>query len=430
MNMQELLQKRAEIHDKQKAIVGKVRSEGRFEMTQEEDAQFKVFQKEIENVTSLIDSICKVDDMDAELNKQVPGKKIPGEDPKNKERLFKSIGEQMQAVYRASGPQPAVDPRLIFRNAAASGMSENIDTDGGFLVQKDFASILADKSEETGKLQKLCYRLPLSTDANGMKVNGPDETTRADGSVFGGIVAYWENEADTHTGSKPKFRQISLDLRKLTGLCYATDELLKDASALGAYITQGFAKAFGFKIDDALINGLGTGSPKGILKSEARVTIPKEAGQPLKTIITENIINMYSRCNALNPVWYVNRNTLPQLFTMTLNVGAGGVALFMPAGGLSGKPYNTLLGLPIVPLEQCETLGTEGDVILADFADYLVINRDGIESAVSIHVRFLYDEQVFRFIYRIDGQPFRSKPLTPYKGTETLSSFVTIATRS
>ena len=29
--------------------------------------------------------------------------------------------------------------------------------------------------------------------------------------------------------------------------------------------------------------------------------------------------------------------------------------------------------------------------------------------------RFLYDENVFRFIYRVDGKPIWNKPLAPYK---------------
>ena len=48
---------------------------------------------------------------------------------------------------------------------------------------------------------------------------------------------------------------------------------------------------------------------------------------------------------------------------------------------------------------------------------------------VSIHVRFLYDEQVYRFIYKIDGAPYRNKPITPHKVANSLSQFVTLANR-
>ena len=41
-----------------------------------------------------------------------------------------------------------------------------------------------------------------------------------------------------------------------------------------------------------------------------------------------------------------------------------------------------------------------------------------------------YDESVFRFIFRIDGQPWWNAPLTPFKGTNTQSCFVALATRA
>ena len=46
-----------------------------------------------------------------------------------------------------------------------------------------------------------------------------------------------------------------------------------------------------------------------------------------------------------------------------------------------------------------------------------------------MHVAFLTDEQVFRITYRVDGKPMWSVPLTPFKGTNTKSPFVALATR-
>ncbi len=83
-----------------------------------------------------------------------------------------------------------------------------------------------------------------------------------------------------------------------------------------------------------------------------------------------------------------------------------------------------------MPLEQCNNIGGVGDIILGDLSQYLLIDKGGINTASSIHVRFLYDESVFRFIYRVDGQPIWNKPVTPFKGSNSLSPFVTLAARS
>ena len=116
----------------------------------------------------------------------------------------------------------------------------------------------------------------------------------------------------------------------------------------------------------------------------------------------------------------------PYLYTLTV----GDKPVYIPAGGLSQKPYGTLFGRPVVPLEQCSAAGEVGDIILADVGQYLLIDKGGMKAASSIHVRFLYDENVFRFIYRVDGKPIWNKPLTPYKGSASVSPFVTLAKRN
>ena len=348
-----------------------------------------------------------------------------------KKDKFKSLGQQMLAVVNAGRPGGQVDPRLY--NAAASGMSETVQSDGGFLVQQDFVNDLLQDLIKTGVLAPKCRPQPISAAANSIKINGVDETSRAS-SRFGGIVGYWADEADQKTASKPKFRKIELNLHKLIGLCYATDELLADAAALEGFIRAAFPSEFGFLVDDAILRGTGVGQPLGILNSGCLVTVDKETGQKADTIVAENVIKMSSRIFAnsyLNASWYVNQMCLPQLYTMSIAVGTGGQLVFVPPGGISGAPYGSLLGRPVIPIEQASALGDVGDILLADLNGYILAQKGGIQSDVSIHVRFVYDESVFRFVLRIDGQPVRASALTPYKGGSgaTQSHFVSLAAR-
>jgi HK97 family phage major capsid protein len=114
---------------------------------------------------------------------------------------------------------------------------------------------------------------------------------------------------------------------------------------------------------------------------------------------------------------------------MTLNAGTGGGPLFIPPNGVSGSPYATLLGKPLVPVEQAETLGTVGDIILADFSQYALVRKGGMNASSSIHVKFLTDEMTFKFSMRVNGKPMWKSALTPAKGSNTLSPFVTLQTR-
>ncbi|MCH8313700.1 MAG: phage major capsid protein, partial [Nitrospinae bacterium] len=245
--------------------------------------------------------------------------------------------------------------------------------------------------------------------------------------------AFWASEADTASKSKPKFRLMNLKLKKLIGLVYATDELLADSTALESVMQRAFAEEFGFKVDDAIINGDGAGKPKGILNSDALVTVAKEIGQLANTIVAENIVNMYSRMPASSlrtGEWYINQAVWPQLSMLNVIGGTASTPVFLPPGGLSSAPFGTIMGRPINPIEHCAALGTVGDIIFADLDQYVFIEKGGIKADQSIHVQFLTDEMAFRFIMRVDGQPIQNAALTPFKGTDTISPFVALATRA
>lgn len=426
MNMKKILEMKAKREDarlKAMAVLNKAEAEDRF-LSEEEQKDIDKYEEEIRAWDESIGRAEKLLAIEPE-DRSTEKPEVKPTPAKDNEKRFASFGEQLMAAYRAATPGGKVDERLTTR--AASGLNESTPSDGGFLVQQDFVTELLKRTYETGILASKVKKIPISTNANGMKINAIDEDSRANGSRWGGVQTYWEGEADEITASKPKFRQMELSLKKLTGLCYATDELLQDAAALEAVIRQAFAEEFGFKIDDAILSGSGEGEPLGILNSGAIVTIAKEASQT-DIITVENLIKMWNRLwsrSRANAVWYINQELEPYLYTLKI----GDKPVYIPAGGLSEKPYGTLFGRPVVPIEQCSAAGEVGDIILADIGQYLLIDKGGVKSASSIHVRFLYDENVFRFIYRVDGKPIWTKPLTPYKGSATVSPFVTLAKR-
>jgi HK97 family phage major capsid protein len=247
------------------------------------------------------------------------------------------------------------------------------------------------------------------------------------------VQAYWADEAGTATATKPKFRRIELKLKKLLAFYYATDEEIQDASVLASLAQAAFAEEMAFKVDDALIRGTGAGNPLGILNSGSLVSVAKETGQAAGTIVYENIIKMEARMPArsqLRASYFINVNCMPQIMLMTLPGGTASTPVYLPPNGAAGAPYGTLMGKPIIKIEQCSSVGTQGDVILADWSQYRLATKGGLQQAQSIHVQFLTGEQVFRFAYRVDGQPARAKPLTPYKGSETQGPFVVLDTRA
>lgn len=360
-------------------------------------------------------------------------------EPEKKPAAWDNPGQFLQAVAAASGKsQSEWDPRL--GRSAATGLGESIGSEGGFLVGTDMATELLRRTYQNttvlngGAGFSGCRRLPLSANSNSIKINAIKETSRADGSRWGGVQAYWIEEAGSKTASKPDFRQMELSLKKLIGLLYATDELLADATALNAVVTEAFAEEFAFKIQDGLINGTGAGMPLGIVNAGCLVSQSRETGQG-STIEKENIDKMWSRMwpsGVANSVWFINQQCYPELFAMTLDVGTGGMPVYLPPGGLSTSPFGTLMGRPVVPIEQCQALGTLGDILFCDLSQMLFCDKGPMEMASSIHVKFTYDESCFRFVYRCDAQPAWASALTPYTGgaTATVGPFIALAVAS
>lgn len=364
------------------------------------------------------------------------GRPAVGDDPAPATKAapgpFRSLGEQLMAVARSSGRTATIDQRLL-QVKAPTGLGELIPSDGGFLVQQDFATELLRRAYDMGMITSRCRKLPISGNSNGIKINAVAESSRATGSRMGGIQAYWLAEAEAKSASRPKFRQIELNLHKLACLVYATDELLQDAVALESIINQGCAEEIAFTVENAIIRGTGAGQPQGILNCPALVSVTKEVGQAADTIVMANITKMYSRMwgrSRQNAAWFVNQDCEPQLMALSMNVGTGGMPAYMPPGGLSQSPYAQLLGRPVIPCEYADTVGDQGDLIFADFSQYLLADKGSIEAASSIHVQFLQDETVFRFVYRVDGMSSWNVALTPFQSSNTLSPFVVLDARA
>jgi HK97 family phage major capsid protein len=343
---------------------------------------------------------------------------------------FSSIAEQLLAIREAGTQGGTLDPRL--RTGAVAGASEKVASDGGFLIQTDFSSELLKRAYSIGDISSRVRRVPISAGSNGLKINAVKESSRANGSRWGGVTMAWEGEGDSPTASKPKFRQMELKLNKLIGLMYATDELLGDATALSSIAMEAFSEELNFNVESAILEGTGAGMPKGLWGSAAEVAVAKEVGQAADTILYENVIKMWARMwgrSRKNAVWLINQDIEPALFTMSLAVGTGGVPVYQPANGAADQPYSTLMGRPVIPVEHASTLGDLHDISLVDLSQYLMIDKGAPEQAASIHVRFIYDETAFRITYRCDGQPIWETALTPKKGTNTLSPFITLAAR-
>lgn len=409
------------LKDEGNALLAKVDKEARA-MTADEKTRFDSINAEMDAVESRMDNYIKVNRIpEEELRGGTVTKQAEPSKPS-----FRSIGEQLQAVANFYTGR-SVDNRLNeFR--AATGLNEAVPSQGGFLVQTDLAGELLKAAYDTSVVANKCRRIQIGANSNGMKMRTIDETSRATGSRWGGVQVYWEAEADSTTSKLPKFGRFELSLNKIMGVCYTTDEMLQDAAQLGSIITQSFSEEIGFKLSDGVFRGTGAGQMLGILESDALLSVTKDTGQSADTVTSTNILSMWKSCMGRSSAyWFYNQELEDQLLTLTYPIGTGGVManLFNPERG-------TILGRPAIAVEQASGPGDVGDIVLMDPSQYIIIDKNGIQAAESIHVAFLTDQSVFRFTYRCNGAPTLKSKITPYKRTNSnfyMSPYVAIAAR-
>jgi HK97 family phage major capsid protein len=384
-------------------------------------------------------------DKQDKANKDNPGRIIVGNDKREEDPKcgFKVFGEFGQVVWLGGTPGAQPDERLRviksmqdrIQGKAVSGMSIDAGSDMGWLVPPAFRTeIWNGINSDVDSLFARTDSIPIANGFESVTVLANAETSRANGSRWGGIQGYWRAEAAQMTSSKPKLREVSLKPHELYVFAYVTNNLLRQASALTSYLSRAATEEIQFKLGDAIVNGTGAGQPVGIIGATCAISVAKETGQAAATVVKENIDKMWARCHAKarsTAVWLINQDVEPALEQLQMAVGTGGVPVYLPPGGLTETPNARLKGRPVVVTEYNATLGTVGDIVLADLKSYATCTRsDGLIADSSMHLRFDYGETAFRFTFEAGGQPWLASAITPFKGTNTLSPIVTLATRA
>ena len=349
-------------------------------------------------------------------------------------RGFRTFGDFALRVYEA-GPNPMNDRDLVAQVAAGTGMSAAVGQSGGIFVPPAFSSALWDQTRmASNSLLSLTTQVPIDPGVESITIPGINETSRADGSRWGGIQGRWKGELTAMSESSPTFREIKLSPQELYVFAYISDKLLRQAPAAAtSVLNMAMADEINFKVGNAIFSGDGNGKPRGFKVHGGTVSISKETGQAAATVVKENIDKMWARCHAnwrAGAVWLINQDVEPALEQLSAVVGTGGVPVYLPPGGVTETPNARLKGRPVIVSEYCETLGTVGDIVLCNLSAYATAVRGTVDQQSSMHLKFDYAQTAFRLIFEVDGQPMLASAITPFKGTNTLSPIVTLATRA
>jgi HK97 family phage major capsid protein len=352
--------------------------------------------------------------------------------PPNVEQDPKCGFTDVQDMFRAvlnTGLSREVDDRL--RPLAAAGSDEHgtySDPHGGFLIPEQLMPGVLSTAPEVDPTAGLVRDVP-------MEVHQVSFNARVDknhsSSVSGGLTVSREPETQAGTSSRMKFEQVKLEAKDLVGIAYVSERLIETSPvSIVALINAGFSDEFPSQILKEKIDGDGAGEAEGLLQAAATISVAKESGQAADTIKGANLVKMRKRqWRYGRSIWMANHDTYDTLATAHVSGTNDDVFLFKPGNGVDVP--DTLLGRPIYFTEYCKTLGDKGDIINADWSQYLwgsVVS--GLRQRESIHVRFLEMERTLQVYTCNDGRSWWKSALTPVNSSSTLSPFVTLAERA
>ena len=332
---------------------------------------------------------------------------------------FKNVNEYARTVLMGH----AHDERL-----ANLSMGEYSDPAGGFAVPPQFAALMLDNSLENEIVRPRARIEPMI--AKDKIIARWDYYDHSTGMHFGGLKSQWVAEGDTPaTLSQGKLEQMTLIASRLFIYGKVSNQLLDDAPTLSGSLDGAVTAAIGFDLDSAFFRGTGVGMPLGILNDPAKITIAKESGQEAATINYDNLVKMFARmadsCRE-RAYWVVNATAIPELLTLSIEIGVSGVHVPVMTRGPNGFE---ILTRPVIFTEKVPAIGTEGDISFVDFSQYAVGLRNDLRLDKSAHIGFATDETAFRAILRADGRGTWKSAITPLFGN-TQSWVVTLATRA
>lgn len=336
-----------------------------------------------------------------------------------------------------SGGYKWPDKETTFFNAVFSGrhhpgliqnatMTESVPSDGGFAVPTETARQIHNVSLENELVMPRCFVQPMISNEQKLPAMEIGDHSTA---LMGGFTASYVEETGTISEANPKLRGMTLNAKKLTGLLRFSNELVADLPNGEGQIINLCGQGLSWYRDKSFLKGSGAGQPLGILNADCTIEVSAEEGQENSTIMYENLTNMLARMFAgsfKNSVWVCHQSTIPQLLQLSIAVGTGGSHIPVMKES-DGQFY--ILTRPVIFTEKTETLGSKGDIMLADFSQYAVGLRQGMRFDTSIHVGFTSDELYARLIERHDGQPLWDEPLTLEDGSTTVSPFVVLEAR-
>ncbi len=315
-----------------------------------------------------------------------------------------------------------------------TALAEASGTTGGYLIPPQFQSELLAIQAEEAFFKPRCRVQPM----NALTVQWPtlDVTTAYASGIspyFGGIQMTWQPEAALINESEPGFRMTDWTAWTMVLYAVSSNQLLADNGiGLDALMTMLFGEAAAWYEEFAYLQGLGAGSsmPIGVINSPCAIQQTRFAATQFALTDAAGMLSHSQIRGWNNQIWIMHQSVIPQMIQMV--GGMGGTPSSSAAPGMPGNllvwmnqyesgaaqklPDAFLNGRPLFFTEKVPKLGTTGDVMLVDPAQYIIGQRLDVQIDVSPHYLFRNNQLAWRVIFRSDGKFWLNNSLTDAEG--------------
>jgi len=285
----------------------------------------------------------------------------------------------------------------VYEPAKLKAMGIDSGEAGGFAVPDQFAARILAVPPMASIVRPRATVLPPGEYPDA-KLEIPALRQGASG-LYGGVTFSAVNEGTAGTANDPKLDLVTLEPQRLSGYVIVGNSLLRNATAMSAFIETLFRNAKAGYEDYQFIQGTGGALPLGFLNSAAKVQVVRNTATDVKFA---DIANMLAKMYGDNPIWIANKSILPKLIGMADTVGNSIYIVGDITKGISAQ----LAGYPIFYTFRNPALGTEGDLMLVDPSYYLIKDGSGPFIQASEHVAFTSDQTYIKMTWFMDGQPW------------------------
>lgn len=356
------------------------------------------------NVKSLSDQIAQL----IQNMQDVPAVKNSGyftQDGGKADARIKSFGDFLIAVTRGD------ETRLKSVYGSVKTLSEDSGVAGGYAVPTDYSTQLLNAIRQASAVMSLVNPTPVSTRSGEWPVlDYTTAPTAGVGDTAMGANATFSKRAElgTFANTEPKFAMLKWQVNSIGAVVPVSNELIADSAvSIDALLTNLAATLFAAKREYGVLNGNGVGEPLGILNASDSVSVSAASGNTFAYVDASNMIAKFKGMGG-RAAWVMHPSTVPDIARFEVGTG-GAVWVNNMSQGFLNMP---LLGYPVILSEHLPQADSSGHVVLADFGQYLFLERGGFTVGFSPHRYFEDGKSAWRFESRYDGRPGFKGPIT------------------